>query len=118
MLKLNSVMIGTMQVDVMAAFYEKLLGRKADMVDSGWHGWQVGDCFLSIGEHSEMGGEAKDPGRVMFNFETTEVKEEYERIVAAGAKGVKEPYEMGGGFIATLADPDGNLFQLMTPWEQ
>ncbi len=70
-----------------------------------------------VAEHSEMGGAAKDPGRVMFNLETKEVKEEFERIKEAGGKVVKEPYEMGGGWIATLADPDGNYFQLMTPWK-
>ena len=34
MLNLNSVMIGTKQPDVLAAFYEKVLGKPADMVDS------------------------------------------------------------------------------------
>jgi predicted enzyme related to lactoylglutathione lyase len=28
---------------------------------------------------------------------------------------IKEPYEMEGGWIATLADPDGNYFQLVSP---
>ena len=41
--------------------------------------------------------------------------EEFERIKAAGATVIREPYEMGGGWIATLADPDGNYFQLVTP---
>lgn len=53
----------------------------------------------------------------MFNFETKEVKEEFARLKKAGAVVVKEPYDMGGAWIATLADPDGNFFQLMTPWE-
>ena len=65
-----------------------------------------------------MKGKAKDPGRVMFNLETTEVKEQFERIkMIEGAKVIQEPYEMGGGMIATFADPDGNYFQLMTPWD-
>lgn len=117
MLKLNSVMIGTTQPEALAAFYEKALGAPAGMVDAenGFWGWQVGDCFLSILNHSEMGGAAKDPGRVMFNFETTEVKQEFERIKVAGAKVIREPYSMGEGWIATLADPDGNYFQLVTP---
>jgi predicted enzyme related to lactoylglutathione lyase len=51
----------------------------------------------------------------MFNFETSQVKEEYERIKALGAVVIKEPYEMEGGWIATLADPDGNYFQLVSP---
>jgi predicted enzyme related to lactoylglutathione lyase len=78
----------------------------------------VGSAFLSVGKHSEMNGPTKDPGRIMFNFETKTVKEDFGRIKAiSGAKVVKEPYEMGGMWIATLSDPDGNYFQLMTPWE-
>jgi len=120
MLNLNSVMIGTKQPLVLAAFYEKVLGKPADMVDqdNGFWGWQVGSVFMSILDHSEMAGNAKDPGRVMINFETPQVKEEFERIKALGGRVVKEPYEMGGAWIATLADPDGNYFQLLNPMGQ
>jgi predicted enzyme related to lactoylglutathione lyase len=110
-------MIGTKQPAVLAAFYEKVLGQPAGMVDeeNGFWGWQVGSTYLSVLDHSEMGGNTKDPGRIMFNFETTQVKEEFDRIKAAGATVIREPYEMGGGWVATLADPDGNYFQLVTP---
>ena len=120
MLNLNSVMIGTKQPQALIAFYEKVLGQPPDMVDmeNGFAGWQVGSAYLSVLEHSEMGGNTKDAGRVMFNFETTTVKEEFERMKAAGANVIREPYEMGGGWIATLADPDGNYFQLVTPMGQ
>lgn len=110
-------MIGTSQPKVLADFYEKVLGRAADWSDEGWYGWQAGGCFLNIGEHSEVKGKAKEPQRVIINFDTKEVKKEFERIKKSGARVVKEPYEMGGGWIATLADPDGNYLQLMTPWE-
>ncbi len=120
MLNLNSVMIGTKQLKALATFYEKVVGKPADMVDSenGFYGWQVGSAYLSVLEHSEMSGSAKNPGRVMFNFETPQVKEEFERIKALGAAVIQAPYEMGGGWIATLADPDGNYFQLVTPMGQ
>ena len=106
-----------MQPAVLAAFYEKVFGKPADMVDpeNSFWGWQVGSGFVGILTHSEMGGSAKDPGRVMLNFETAQVKEEFERIKTHGCTVIREPYEMGGGFIATLADPDGNFFQLMNP---
>lgn len=117
MLNLSSIMIGTHQVEVMGKFYEKLFGRKEDMGEGGWYGWSIGNGFLTIGEHSEVNGQAKEPQRIIFNFETAEVKEEFERMKGVGATVVKEPYEMGGAWIATLADPDGNYFQLMTPWE-
>jgi hypothetical protein len=37
-----------------------------------------------------------------------------------GAEVVAEPYQPGGGagmLLCTFADPDGNYFQLATPWE-
>ncbi len=119
MLSLNSVMIGTKQTKALAAFYEKVIGKPPEMVEAetGFHGWQVGNVYLGVLEHSEMGGKTKDPGRVILNFETTQVQEEFERIKALGAVVIRAPYQMGEGWIATLADLDGNYFQLMTPME-
>ncbi len=112
-------MIGTKQLPTLAAFYEKVLGKPADYVDdkAGFYGWQVGCNYVSLLDHSEMNGKTKEPGRVMLNFETNEVQKEFERLKALGASVVRDPYQMGGGWIATLADPDGNYFQLVTPMQ-
>ena len=117
MLDLSSVMVGTHDPKGLAGFYEKVLGREADWKEEGWYGWSAGKTFLTIGEHSEVKGKTKEPQRLILNFETKEVKEEFARIKKLGVKVVAEPYEMGGAWIATFADPDGNYFQLMTPWE-
>ncbi len=119
MLNLNSIMIGTKQFDALTTFYTKVIGKPPDMVDneSGFAGWQVGNSYLGVLDHSEMGGKTKDPGRVMLNFETTQVQAEFDRIKGLGGAVVRAPYKMGDGLIATLADPDGNYFQLMTPME-
>lgn len=113
-------MIGTHQPKELAAFYEKVFAKKPDMVDGEWYGWQVGSCFFNIGPHSEVKGKAKEPQRVMVNLETAEVEEEFERIKKTGAKVIQEPYHPGeveSMTIATFADPDGNYFQLMSPWD-
>ena len=117
-LTFNNVMIGSPQPDVLGEFYGRVFDRAPDMKEAGWYGWQVGAAWLSIGEHSEVASRAKEPQRLILNFETSEVKEEFERLKAAGVAVVKEPYEIQGMWIATLADPDGNYFQLMSPWEQ
>ena len=107
-----------MQPKVLAEFYEKVFQKPADMKDGEWSGWKVGDTFFSVGEHSEAKGKSTTPERIIFNFETKEVKEEFERIKALGATVIKEPYDMSEGMmIATFADPDNNYFQLMSPWE-
>ncbi len=117
MLNFNSIMLGTMQTKAMVSFYEGVIGRPADMVDAenGFYGWQVGSSYFSVLQHSQMAGKTKDPGRVLINFETAQVKEEFERVKALGAEVIRAPYQMGNGWLATLADPDGNYFQLVTP---
>jgi predicted enzyme related to lactoylglutathione lyase len=116
MMNLSSVMIGTMQVQAMSEFYKGVLGEPT-MVDGTMTGWMAGGAFFSVMEHSEMGGPSKEPGRIMFNLDAADVKAEFERIKGLGAAVIKEPYDAGRDmWIATLADPDGNYFQLMTPW--
>ncbi len=119
MLSLNAVMISTKQPKELVAFYEKVLGKPPDMSDgeNGFFGWQIGNLYFSVLEHSEMGGKTKDPGRLMLNFETAQVQEEFERIKSLGGKVIRAPYQIGQGWIATLADPDGNYFQLVNPME-
>jgi predicted enzyme related to lactoylglutathione lyase len=117
MLNLNSIMIGTTRVDELVAFYAQLLGKPPEMADAehGFYGWQAGATYFSVLAHSEMKGDAKDPGRILLNFETQHVQEEFARVTALGATVVRAPYAMGDGWLATLADPDGNYFQLVTP---
>lgn len=115
MLNLGSVMIGSPQPKVLAECYEKVFGRPPDWADAGWYGWQAGNSYLTIGEHSEVKDKAREPQRVILNFETEAVKEEFERLRGAGVEVIKAPYEMEGGWIATFADPDGNYFQLVSP---
>jgi predicted enzyme related to lactoylglutathione lyase len=119
MLNLNSIMIGTKQTKALVAFYEKVLGKPPEMVDeeAGFYGWQVGSGYIGILEHSEMGGKTKDPGRIMLNFETSQVQAEFERVKALGGVVIRAPYKMDEEWIATFADPDGNYFQLMSPMQ-
>ena len=116
-LNFNSIMIGTSQPAVLAEFYQKVFARPADMNDGTFYAWNAGSSSISIMEHSEVKGQSKEPARIILNLETTAVKEEFERVKKLNVTVIKEPYEMEGGLIATLADPDGNYVQLVTPFE-
>ena len=121
-LNLNSIMVGSEDSKRLADFYTKVLGApNPDWSDdaSGWFGFQAGESGLVIGPHSEVQGRSQQPGRIMVNFSTSDVKGEFERIKALDAEVVAQPYEPGGGggmLMCTFADPDGNYFQLSTPW--
>ena len=121
MLNLNTVMIGTEDREPLVSFYTKVLGDPS-WRDEGYVGWLAGSAMLFIGYHSEVKGQNEMPGRIILNFETQDVKGEFERIKELGATVVAEPYQPGGEadgatemWLATFQDPDGNFFQLASP---
>lgn len=115
----NSILIGSEDPARLTDYYSKLFGPPT-FEEGGYSGWQIGSGFMTIGPHSEVTGKNPQPGRIIWNIEAADVPAEFDRLVAAGATVVREPYTMGEGMpghIATLADPDGNYFQLMSPME-
>jgi predicted enzyme related to lactoylglutathione lyase len=113
----NSILIGSDDPQRLVDYYTKLLGVPT-MSDSGYTGWLIGSGFVTVGPHSEVHGKNTAPGRLIWNIETPDVKGDFERLKAAGAIVVREPYEFEeapGSSIATLADPDDNYFQLVSP---
>ena len=113
----NNILIGSDDPKKLVEYYTKLFGEPA-FNDGSYAGWQFGSGFVAIGAHSEVHGKNAQPGRLIWNLETSDVQGEFDRLAAAGAIVVKEPYGFEGypdAKIATLADPDDNYFQLMTP---
>jgi predicted enzyme related to lactoylglutathione lyase len=117
-MNLNSILIGSEDPKRLADYYTKLFGEPG-WNEGGYTGWQIGSGGVTVGPHDEVHGTNSEPGRVIWNLETPDVKSEFDRFVAAGATVVQEPYNAGPGdedmLICTLADPDGNYFQLMSP---
>ncbi|MFS8131058.1 MAG: VOC family protein [Candidatus Dojkabacteria bacterium] len=118
-MKFSSIMIGTGNIQAMIDFYTKILGEPAMKEEGNAHGWNFNGTWFTIMNHSEVKGESKEPARVIINFESEDVKGDFEKAKAAGAKVIKEPYTMEGmdGSMSTLADPDGNYIQINTPWK-
>lgn len=113
----NSILIGSEDPKRLVDYYTKLFGEPT-MSGGTYTGWLLGSGFVTVGPHSEVHGKNVAPGRLIWNIETSDVRGESERLTAAGAIVVREPYEFEGApgsAIATLADPDGNYFQLMSP---
>jgi predicted enzyme related to lactoylglutathione lyase len=119
-LRLDTIMLGSADPSRLADFYTNVLGApRSDWTDEaeGWFGFEAGDASLLVGPHSDVQGTSREPARVMFTFTTRDVRHEFERIRDLGAEVVAEPHEPGGGMLlCTFADPDGNYFQLATPW--
>jgi predicted enzyme related to lactoylglutathione lyase len=123
-MNLNSILIGSENPDRLVEYYTRLFGDPT-WSDGGYTGWAIGSGAVTVGPHSEVHGSNSQPGRLIWNIESADVKGEFARFKAAGAVVVRDPYSFGGADgdgdgeyqadIATLADPDGNYFQLVSP---
>ncbi len=120
-MKFTGVMIGSENPKALGEFYTKIFGKPGWQQDD-WYGFDIGGSNLMIGGHSEVKGSNNVPGRLMMAFECDDIKADFARIKELGAKVVAEPYQPNKDtspdtWLATLADPDGNYFQLATPWK-
>lgn len=118
-MQFNGILIGSDDPTRLIAYYTKVLGEPG-YADSSYSTWILGSGSMSVGPHSEVHGSNPQPGRLIWNIETPDVQQEFDRMKAAGAIVVREPYSFEGfpdSRIATLADPDDNYFQLMTPFD-
>ena len=118
-MNLNSILIGSEAPQTLADYYTKLFG-KPGWDEGGYIGWPLGTGGVTVGPHDQVHGKNTQPGRIIWNIESADVKGDFERFKAAGATVIREPYdfeEAPGSWIATFADPDDNYFQLVSPME-
>lgn len=113
----NSVLIGSQDPKRLTEYYTKIFG-KPSFANDDFSGWQIGSGWIMVGPHDQVKGRNADPGRLLLNIESADVTGEFEKLKAAGATVVQEPYHPGEGvegWIATFSDPDDNYFQLISP---
>ena len=118
-MNMQGILIGSEDPKRLKDYYTKLFGDPT-FEDNGYFGWRLGDGTVAFGPHDQVKGKNREPGRVIWNLESSDVKGEFQKLKTAGATVVREPYKMGdeGEFwISTFADPDNNYFQLMSPME-
>ena len=113
-------MISSENPQALAEFYGKVLDKKPGWEEGGFSGFDAGGFYIMVGPHDKVHGKAQNPERILFFFETEDVQGEFERIKGLGAEVIAEPYHPGPSdememWLATLADPDGNYFQLASP---
>ena len=98
----------------MARFYRDRLGltprtSKPDFISFDW-----GGVRLSVSVHDGVRGPSRDPLRIMVNLAVADMSTAHERLRGAGVVFTRAPErEDWGGQVATFADPDGNVLQLM-----
>ncbi len=118
-MQFNGIMIGSENPERLAEYYTKLFGKPV-WEEGGFNTWQIGSGAITVIPHDQVKGKNVHPGRIILNIETDDVPGEFERLKAAGATVVQEPYhpmEATDMWVTTFSDPDDNYFQLVSPME-
>ena len=118
----NNILIGSEDPQRLADYYTRLFGEPS-WNEGGYTGWLIGSGAVTVGPHDQVKGKNAHPGRIIWNIESADVKGDFERLKAAGARVIQEPYAPDTGdaaeapemAVATFADPDDNYFQLVSP---
>jgi predicted enzyme related to lactoylglutathione lyase len=115
--ELHSVLIWTDDVSRLLPFYRDVLGLEPQMESEEFAVYMLNGPGLVIGKHSEVQGKSRDPNRVMVNFRVKDCQGEYERLSKRGVEFIRTPTKDAIHIIATFADPDGNVLQLLEDLE-
>lgn len=117
---LEAVLLSSEDAKKLADFYQNTLGIKIteeyeDEDGNSYFEMEVGEgSSFYINSHSEVKGTAKEPQRIMLNFEVNDAEAAAKEAEGKGAKKIADVYHIEGyGHVSTFADPDGNYFQLV-----
>jgi predicted enzyme related to lactoylglutathione lyase len=118
MVAFGAVHISSERPKELGEFYQKVLGIDPEWQSDGETSFMLGSTRLIIQSHDQVRGRNSSPERLFFDFVVPDVAAEFERMVALGAAVIQEPYPFDDNgmrlVFSTLADLDGNYFQLMS----
>jgi catechol-2,3-dioxygenase len=116
MMRIAAVHLHSTQPEALARFYQAVLELEPKLDNDTAFVFAVADVDLIIMKHSKIYGSNRYPERMFFDLLVENVRSEFDRILALGATEMQKPYSFAYDdkivTFATLADPDGNYFQL------
>jgi predicted enzyme related to lactoylglutathione lyase len=103
--------------DALARFYAEALGLAFTREDHAglaphW-GVDVGHIHFGIHPPENFGRRTAGPGSVVLTFDVDSLPECQSRLARLGATCVQPPHDEGFGLVASFADPEGNLFEVV-----
>ena len=106
---LGSILVGSSQVDAMKDWYRACFGPDENEMGA----FVFGGVQLFIEEHSEVSGSNENGHRIILNLDVSGCRDLEAHLNSHGVTWVREVEQMPFGLIGTVADPDGNMLQVI-----
>ena len=106
---LGSILVGSSQVGAMKDWYRACFSPDENEMGA----FVFGGVQLFIEEHSEVSGSNENGHRIILNLDVGDCRGLEAHLNSHGASWVREVEQMPFGLIGTVADPDGNMLQII-----
>lgn len=106
---LGSILIGSSNVDEMKDWYRRCFSPEEN--DMG--AFVFGSCQVFVEEHDKVSGPTGDPHRIILNLDVGDCRAIEAHLKGEGVVWERPVEQMPFGLIGTVADPDGNLVQVI-----
>lgn len=110
-MKIGSIVISSGNADELKAWYRDTFAVEED----GDGALEFGPVRVFVFPHSEVGGQAAEPARLMLNLYVDDARGVEKDLKDKGVRFVRPVEEEPFGLLGTIADPDGNYLQLFQP---
>ena len=111
---MNGAIIWTDNLPALRKFYCETLGMRPNSDRPHFVAFKWGGLRFSIGAHDRVEGAARDPYRIMLNFDASDIHTLHAELTSKGVEFIRPPErEHWGGWVASFLDPDGNIIQLL-----
>lgn len=107
----TTLMVYVHDMDRSVAFYRDVLGLPLGMQSPSWSEFKVGD--FSLGLHTARDDAPKPAPGWTPGFAVDDVRAARDRVLAGGGAIAHDYHDVPGGVILELADPDGNVIDVM-----
>ena len=106
---IGSLLVGSSQAAALKDWYRQAFG----VTENDMGSFDFGGVQLFIEEHSEISGPTKEPARVIINLNVDDCRALESQLKAQNVTWTRPVEQMDFGLIGTVADPDGNLVQII-----
>jgi|SRR5438477_4623788 len=109
---LDTLMIDVSDMNRVVSFYRDVVGLPLEMESPGWSSFSLGGG-ASLGLHGgRMTGGEQRKGWVP-GLRVDDIRAARDRVAGGGGSIAGEYHDIPGGVILDLADPEGNVFEVI-----
>ncbi len=110
---IGSLLLSSRDPEALHEWYLAALPPERSHSQNGYRFLGYGSLEILIDSRPDLAEVAADPTRLIVNFHVPDARAAAARLTALGVRWVAQLEDRNGNLFGTVADPDGNLVQII-----